>query len=150
MIKALWLRFGHFLVVGILAVVALLAVRERVPESPAVQMDMRKLILYERTLNTDVILVEETDEGVTIVIALWNDDWAGTTVLEDFVVEYDPIILLLDTPVDAIVEVDGEIYYGTVYSAIGMASCINGDCDSGPLSGVLNNPEAVDWDWGRR
>ena len=67
----------------------------------------------------------------------------------DFVEEYDPIVLLIDTPIDAIVEVDGEIYYGTVYSALGMASCVNGDCDSGPLSGVLNNPEALDWDWGK-
>ncbi len=151
MIKALWNRFGFHLILVIIAGIVLFALAPKpVPESPAVQMDMRKLILYERVLNTDVLYLEEDDKGVETVIALWNDDWVGTSILEDFVKEYDPIILYVDKPIDAIVEVDGKIYYGTVYSAFGKASCINGDCDSGPLSGLVNNPEVVDWDWGRR
>lgn len=149
MIRAIWNRFGFHLIVVFLVVMALLlALPKPTPDSPTIQMDMRKLILYERELNTDVLFVE-MEEGVEVVIALWNDDWVETTTLMDFAKKYDPIVLLIDEPVDVIVEVDGEIYYGTVYNNIGMVSCIDGGCGPGPGRGLLNEPEAVDWDWGK-
>lgn len=151
MIKALWNRFGFWLLVAAIVGTGfwLSTLLGRIPESPAVQMDMNKIILYERTLNTDVIFVEE-DQGVDIVIAEWNEDWAESTVLQDFTEKYDPIMLVIYISKGAIVEADGKIHYGTVYTSIGKSYCMDGNCGYETDDGLLADPEAVDWDWGRR
>ncbi len=153
MTKVLWDKFGFFVLLAGVAGLIFLGVAAsfnfwRVPTSIVPEMDMRKVILFERELKTDVLYVKFEDD-ITQVVVLWSEDWVGTPTIADFLEKYDPIIVTIFKPDEVVVTRDGEAFLADGYFGVGKLWCINEYCDGEPFNGVLNDIAVLDWDWGQ-
>lgn len=150
MIKKLWLSFGFWLIVAALAVAAGLAIgiAGRVPESPSVQMDMKKLVLYERTLRADVLFIEFDDAGTEWVWVIWNEDWIEDDRPFRLAQANAPMIIRVLEPRNGIIKGSAGIEYAEIYYIVWHLEFIE-EFSSTFLGVPLERPDAVDWDWGR-
>ena len=154
MIKALWSRFGaYILFAGIVGFIFLGAAllsgygKDWFPPKSSAVLDMTRIITYERTLKTDVLFVEFLD-GTEWVWVIWNEDWIENDRPFKLAQANAPMIIMVLQPKKGIIEGSAGIEYADIYYVVWHLEFIE-EFNSSFIGLPLERPDAVDWDWGR-